>query len=74
MRALGPKDATRGKTRKTRFPDLPVSHPLGPVNRQFALRAARRLFVAGSTRVHTWSGFALTAFALGAYPRVILDW
>ena len=74
MRALGLKGAVRGKTWKTTFPDQSAPRPLDLVDRDFAVGAPNRLWVADLTYVRTWSGFVYAAFVIDAYSRMILGW
>jgi putative transposase len=74
MHGLGLKGEVRGKTWKTTFPDLSASRPFDLVERDFAVSAPNRLWVADLTYVRTWSGFVYVAFVVDAYSRMILGW
>ena len=74
MRALGLKGEVRGKTWKTTFPDLSAPRPFDLVERDFAVSAPNRLWVADLTYIRTWSGYVYAAFVVDAYSRMILGW
>ena len=74
MRKLGLRGEVRGKSWKTTFPDLSAPRPFDLVDRNFAVTAPNRLWVADLTYVRTWSGFVYVAFVTDAYSRMILGW
>ena len=74
MRKLGLRGVVRGKTWKTTQPDLAARRPADLVDRQFAVPAPNRLWVADLTYVRTWAGMTYAAFVVDAYSRMILGW
>jgi putative transposase len=74
MRKLGLRGVVRGKTWKTTQPDLAARRPADLVDRQFAVPAPNRLWVADLTYVRTCAGMTYAAFVIDAYSRMILGW
>ena len=74
MRADGLTGAVRGKAKRTTTPDPAADRPRDLVNRNLALTAPDRLWVADMTYVSTWSGWVYVAFVIDAYARRILGW
>jgi transposase InsO family protein len=74
MRKLGLRGVIRGKTWKTTKPDTSGQRPADLVDRQFAVAAPNRLWVADLTYVRTWAGMVYSAFVMDAFSRRILGW
>jgi len=74
MRTMGLRGAIRGKTWKTTTPDTNAPRPADLVDRQFAVPAPNRLWVAELTYIRTWAGMTYAAFVIDAYSRMILGW
>jgi putative transposase len=74
MRKRGLRGVIRGKTWKTTKPDPSGQRPADLVDRQFAVAAPNRLWVADLTYVRTWAGMAYSAFVMDAFSRRILGW
>ncbi len=74
MRELGLRGAVRGKPVRTTRGEGTIDRPLDLVDRQFAVPAPNRLWVADLTYVRTWSGLVYAAFVIDAYSRRIVGW
>ena len=74
MRDLGLKGCVRGKTHRTTISDERAPRPADLVDRNFAVDAPNKLWVADITYVATWSGFVHVAFVIDAYSRFIVGW
>jgi transposase InsO family protein len=74
MREMGLRGVSRGKKVKTTQPATADVVPLDRVNREFAVSAPNRLWVADLTYVATWRGFVYVAFVIDAFARRIVGW
>lgn len=68
MRKMGLRGVIRGKTWKTTKPDSFSPRPADLVDRQFAVPAPNRLWVADLTYVRTWAGMTYAAFVMDPIP------
>jgi putative transposase len=73
MRALGLRGMRRGARTRTTIASS-AQRPADLVQRDFAVDAPNRLWVADITYVPTWVGFAYVAFVVDAYARMIVGW
>ncbi len=75
MRHMGLAGAVRGRAfKRTTVAGPAASRPADLVDRQFAVTAPNRLWVADLTYVATWAGFVYVAFVIDAYARRIVGW
>ena len=74
MREMGLRGVVRGKKLKTTLPAEADVVPLDRVNRDFAVSAPNRLWLADLTYVTTWRGFVYVAFVIDAFARRIVGW
>ena len=74
MRRMGLQGTRRGGTVRTTTPADDAERPADLVNRDFAVRAPNRLWLADLTYVRTRSGFVYVSFVIDAYSRRVLGW
>jgi transposase InsO family protein len=74
MQAMGLRGVSRGKKVKTTQPTGGDVVPLDRVNREFAVGAPNRLWLADLSYVATWRGFVYVAFVIDAFARRIVGW
>lgn len=74
MRRIGLQCVVRGRRCRTTIPDTSAALPLDLVKRQFKAVRPNQLWVADSTHLATWSGFAYTALVIDVFARRILGW
>ena len=74
MREEGLKGVVRGKKVFTTQTDDAAPRPEDLVERDFAVSAPNRLWVADLTYVRTWAGFVYVSFVFDAYSRFIVGW
>jgi len=74
MRAMGLRDAIRGKPVRTTIPDKSLPCPRDRVNRLFRAHGPNMLWVSDFTYVATWAGFVYVAFVVDVFARRIVGW
>jgi len=74
MRLAGVAGVVRGRKPHTTIAAQVPDHRPDLVNRDFAVNAPNRLWVADITYVRTTSGFCYTAFVTDAFSRKIMGW
>lgn len=74
MREQGWEGALYGSKHKTTTPDQTHERYPDRVDRNFAVPAPNRLWIADFSYVPTWTGFVYVAFVVDAFSRRILGW
>ena len=74
MGSLGLRGARRGRTPVTTTSDSVNDRPADLVERDFAVSAPNRLWLADLTYVRTRNGWVYMAFVIDAYSRRVLGW
>ena len=74
MRRMGLEGTRRGGTVRTTTPADDAERPADLVNRDFAVPAPNRLWLADLTYVRTRSGWVYVSFVIDAYSRRVLGW